>query len=193
LNRDNLLFLILGTLAGFILGFMGFEWMSDNQPQRLVHGGDTTAAAPPPPTAGGGGPMPAVAQLQQYVAENPDDADAVMELANMNFQIRNWSRAEELYAHYVELRPESPGALSDLGICQRNQGNFEGAVATLDRALAIDPDNWLAQYNKLIIVGIDLQDYAAAEGLIASLKAQRPDDPDLGRLVAELEKRQAAG
>lgn len=193
MNRDNFLFLTLGTLAGFILGFMGFELMSDNQPQRLVHGDDTIAEAPAPPTGGGGGPMPAVAQLRQYVAENPEDADAVMELANMNFQIQNWSRAEELYAQYVKLRPESPDVLSDLGICQRNQGKFQGAVETFDQALALDPDNWLAQYNKLIVVGIDLQDYPAAEALIATMQALRPDDPDLGRLVAELERRQAAG
>ena len=193
MNRDNVLFLILGTLAGFILGFMGFEVMSDNQPQRLVHGGDTVAQRPAPPPSGGGGPMLEVQRLRQHVAENPEDADAVLELASMNFQINNWSRAEALYTQYVKLRPESPDTLSDLGICQRNQGNFQGAVETFDRALALDPKNWLAQYNKLIVVGIDLQDYSAAQVLIASLQAQRPGDPELGQLVAELERRQAAG
>jgi tetratricopeptide (TPR) repeat protein len=195
LNRDNFLFLTLGALAGFIIGFMAFEVMQERQPQRLVHGeGGPVAEAPPAaPPANGGAPMMAqVEALRQRVAENPEDAEAVMELANMNFQIRNWSRAAELYAQYLELRPDSPGALSDLGICRRNQGDFDGAIEAFDRALALEPDHWLAQYNKLIVLGIDLGDYPAAEALIAAMEAQRPQDPDLGRLVAELERRQAA-
>jgi tetratricopeptide (TPR) repeat protein len=200
LNRDNVLFVLMGLMAGFILGFMTFEMMSDRQPQRLVHG-DEAQATPGPPggggagggAAGGGAPaMGMVEELRQRIAANPEDADAVGRLAELHFQISDWKQAAELYARYQELRPGNPEVLTTLGFSHRNLGQFEEAVAAFDQALEVQPDHWGAQYYKAVVLGIDLKDFPAAEAIIADMRRQDPDAQDLARLVQELEKRQAA-
>ncbi|MCB1056972.1 MAG: tetratricopeptide repeat protein [Acidobacteria bacterium] len=209
MNRDNLLYLVIGVLAGFIAGYLLEERMAEVQPPLRVHGateatGEPSAAGGGPMTGGGGAAAPqpgagsgpavaAVRQLQERVAQNPDDADAVLGLANANFDISNWTRAIELYEHYLELRPDDADVLSDLGICYRAQGDFDDAVASFDKALAKDPDHWLARFNKAIVLGIDEGNLDAADQVVAEMRALRPDAPDLQRLEAELDRRRSAG
>lgn len=206
MNRDNLLFLVIGVLVGFITGYLLEEQMAEIQPPLRVHGATeatgvpSTAGMPPgagpgaaAPGGGGGPAVAAVRQLQERVNQNPDDADAVLGLANANFDISNWSRAVELYERYLELKPGDADVLSDLGICYRAQGDFASAMASFDKAIAIQPDHWLARFNKAIVLGIDQGDLDAAGKVVAEMREMRPDAPDLKRLEAELERRRNAG
>lgn len=203
MTKDHLLTLIIGVLVGFIGGYMIHERMAEVHPQPRVHGAAEAAATPPPqgprpglinaPSGAGGAPNAMVRQLQERIQQNPADADAVLRLANLNFDIANWSRSRDLYLRYLELRPEQPDVLSDLGICHRNLGEFDKALSTFDRALAVAPDHWLSRFNKAIVLGIDLGDYDAAEVVVAELKEIRPDAAELDRLAQELSRRRAAG
>src|SRR6186997_170013 len=49
-------------------------------------GGDGLAGAGGP----GGPPMAEILRLREQVEKNPNDADAVLTLANLNYDIRNW-------------------------------------------------------------------------------------------------------
>ncbi len=201
MTKDHLLTLIIGVLVGFIGGYMIHERMAEVHPQPRVHGGTAAAAAPPAGSPrsnltnapGGGAPNAVVQQLQERLRKNPSDAEAILELANLNFDISNWSRSRDLYLQYLELQPGQPDTLSDLGICHRNLGEFDQALAAFDRALAQAPDHWLSRFNKAIVLGIDLGDYDAAEVVVAELQEIRPDAPELARLAEELQRRRAAG
>ena len=136
MTRDNGLFLVIGLLAGFIGGYLVHEEMAARQPPRIVPsvaaattGGSNpatggTAAAP----AGGatGAPMMAeITRLKQLIQQNPNDADAIVTLANLHFDIQDWGAARELYERYDKLKPGNPDVITDLGVCFSGQGDFK--------------------------------------------------------------------
>src|SRR4051794_34147789 len=167
MSKDNLLFLRGGILVGFVTAYLFFEAMAARQPPRLTPqmraqivsgeegggamgapageapagGGQANAAA----AAGGQGGGPAMAEVQQlrdYVAKNPNDADAVHKLADLNAQIQNWQRAQELYAHYLELKPNDPEVMTDLGLTYRGTGKFDQALTEFRQVQKVAPDHW---------------------------------------------------
>lgn len=201
--RDHLLFLVAGLMIGFILAYAAFESIGSQQPARRAPGaaepatGAGGAGQPPTETAPGGANfgMEQVQQLSAFVQANPDNAEAVLQLANMNFDIRNWSRAVELYERYVTLEPESPelpDVLSDLGICYRSQGQFQEALEAFDRAQVLSPDHWESLFNEVVVHAFDLGDFEAAEEGLERLRELSPDHPDVERLSEAVEQRRQA-
>lgn len=195
MNRDNVLFTVIGILTGFISGYVLHESMAARQPQRRVVVEGVTAP-PAAPSAGGAtnspsatGAMEEVQRLRKYVNENPQDADAVQMLANMNYDIQNWSRASDLYRRYLELRPDDPDTMTDLGATLRNQGQIEQALEQFRKVQDLAPEHWQARYNEVLILAFDLNDAQAARGALDKLKSLEPQNPDVERLEAELEKR----
>ena len=193
MNRDNALFLLFGVLCGFIVAYMVFDRTQSLHPQPRIHGEESAASAPATGgaagPAAGGAPMQVVQELRERVAKDPNDAVAVLDLANMNFDISNWKRAQELYEQYLSLRPGAADVYSDLGICLRAQGEYVEALGAFDTALEQDPDHWYARFNKAIVLGIDQGNIPAAEEALARLREIRPEAPELARLAEELAKR----
>ncbi len=218
MNKDNLLFATIGILFGFVAGFLLQEVMAARQPPRRLPGdasalsaaqgaGAGDAAAPPgaaggeaaAAAAGGGGQgqpgMPAMAEIQKlraYVEQHPDDADAVLQLANLNFDIQNWPRARDLYTHYLELRPKQPNTLTDLGITYRQLKDYDRALDLFSQAQKIDPAHWQSRFNAVIVLAFDLKRYDDAQSALAELKKLQPANPDVQRLAAEVDKQKKA-
>lgn len=196
MNRNDALFLVIGLLVGFIAGYLMQEVMAERQPPRLVHGDGTAATAAPSP--GGPGASPTGAQeakldeirsLEAYVQANPDDADALLRLANLSFDLESWARCVEMYERYLELRPETPDLLSDLGVCYRGVGQLDRAVALFDRAHEIDPDHWQSRFNEAVVEGLDRRNFDAAERLLEELRALQPGNQQVERLAEEIARR----
>lgn len=201
MTRDNLLFTVIGVLFGFISGYFLQEVVAEHQPPRFPPAAVAAAGAPggapvgPAPAAGGGaaGPMPEIAQLMAYVAQNPNDADAVLTLANANYDIKNWSRAAQLYQQYLALVPGSPDILTDLGVATRQLGDFEGALGYFDQAQALAPEHFPSRFNEVVVLAFDLGDFAAARVLLSEMRTMQPGNADVERLAVEVERRAAAG
>lgn len=212
LNKDNLLFVLVGILIGFVSGYLLFEAMALRQPPRIAAGQVTPGSAPPAggmgqggpaapgapgapagdPAAGGGPAMAEIQQLRARVEQNPNDADAVLQLAYMNFQIQNWLRAQELFEQYLKLRPNDPNATTDLGISYLQTNQFEKAVEVFRRAHQIAPEYWQAYFNEVIgLASAGRMDEAAQ--VMTQLQKMQPSNPDVQRLGAELERRRTAG
>lgn len=219
MNKDNLIFAVIGVLAGFIAGYLMHEVVASRQPPRLTPelraqivmpgedpaagpadnrvsdvapgtGGDTAAGAP---AMGAGGPGNAeVAKLRAYVAEHPEDADAVLQLANLNFDIRNWMRAEELYRQYLKLRPDDANVMTDLGISYRESKKFTEALAQFDQAQKLSPSHWQAYYNEAVVLAFDLKRYEDADRVMAELQKLQPGNPDVAKLQEAISKQRAA-
>jgi tetratricopeptide (TPR) repeat protein len=210
-SKDNLLFALAGLLLGFVSSYLMFEAMSARQPPRRAPGapfaGEAAGAAAAMPGAEGAGEaagaagaeaqgtppgMEEIRKLRDYVAEHPDDADAVLQLANLNYNIQNWARARDLYTQYLKLRPDQPDVLTDLGITYRETGDPKGALRFFDRAQQVAPDHWQSRFNEVVVLAFDLEDYAAAEQELVELKRLQPANQDVARLEAEVAKRKAA-
>ena len=200
MSRDNALSVVIGILVGFIAGYLLHEVMAARQPPRLVHGeaGAVAAAGPGGPPAGGPAGTEAEARmteirsLELYLAENPDDAEAVLRLANLSWSVESWGRCVEMFERYLELRPESPGLLSDLGICYRSLGRLDRALELFDRAQRLDPDHYESRFNEAVVLGFDQREFEAAERVIEELRALRPDDPRVEALAEEIARRRSA-
>lgn len=215
MNKDNLTFWVVGLLVGFIAGYMMHEVMASRQPPRLTpelraqialegqpaQMGETPslgAGAAPPPAAGDGavpasGPMNQEVQaLRDYVEKNPNDAEAVRRLADMNFDIRNWPRAQELYQHYLTLQPEDPGVMTDLGISFRETKQFDQALAQFQKARAIQPDHWQAYYNEVVVLAFDLRRVDEANQLLGRLQQLQPGNPEIAKLADAVAKQRNA-
>ncbi len=209
MNRNNVLFLVIGILIGFLAGYFLQEEIAKVQPVRRIAGSDTGAAtAAPPgaprmpaapgaaPAAGamGGGPVAGeVIELQQRITDNPDDAEAVLGLARLNLQISNWERAAELLQRYLELEPESPNELVDLAVVQRTLAQYDEALSSLDRALELAPDHWVAYYNKAVVLIVDLQRLDDAALVVETMQEMRPEDQDVQALASELTRLRSEG
>lgn len=208
MNKDHVLFLVIGLLGGFLLGYVGHEVMASRQPAPAsVAGAGNPAGSPAlggpgmpaPPMGGGanaqgGGPaMEQVQQLRAYVEKNPNDARAVRDLANLNYDIGNWQRAAELYEQFLKLVPDEVDVMTDLGACLRNLGKPAEALAVLRGAKSKAPEHWQARYNEVLILGFDLGRMDEAAVAAAELKKLQPNNPDVVRLADEIDRRRAAG
>lgn len=205
MNKDNLLFALAGLLLGFVSSYLLFEAMTVRQPARRQAGATATAPAGAMPGGEGaqtpgaeagaqsGAPsMEEIQRLRDHVAANPDDAPAVLQLAHLNFEIQNWARARDLYTQYLKLRPDEPDVLSDLGVAYRELGEPQEALRLFDRAQELQPDHWQSRFNEVIVLALDLENYDAAEAVIAELKRLQPGNQDVERLEAEVLRRKAA-
>lgn len=202
MNRDNYLFIVIGVLVGFIAGYLLQEVMVERQPPRLVHGDDT--AAPPAAAGAAGGQAASDAEarmrgmveemrgLESYLAENPEDAEATLRLGTLSIEVGNWAGCVQALERYVELRDETPDLLSDLGICYSGIGNDRRAIELFDRAQEIEPGHWQSRFNEAMVLGLEMEDFAAADRVIEELRELRPDDPQVDRLVQEIERRRSA-
>ena len=195
--KDHVLFLVIGLLGGFLLGYVSHEVMASRQPapaQVVATNPPASAALPANGAGSSSGPaMEQVQKLRAYVEKNPNDAQAVRELANLNFDISNWQRASELYQQYLGLAPDDPDVMTDLSACLRNLGKPAEALAILQRAKQVAPKHWQARYNEILILGIDLGRLDEASVAAIELKKLEPTNQDVSRLAEEIERRRGAG
>lgn len=133
--------------------------------------------------------MEAIQRLRQRLEENPNDASAVRQLADMNYNIQNWSRAAELYERFLELQPDDVNAMTDLGACYRATGDPARALELFRRVREREPDHWQSRFNEIIVLAFDLGDLAAADEQMAELRKLAPGNSDVERLAEEIAKR----
>ena len=195
--------MLVGLLAGFIAGYLVHDAMAVRQPPRLPAGaagqfaaGEVPAGGGAAPGAAAGNPMAPMAEIQrlrEHIEKNPNDADAILVLANLNFDIRSWERARELYSRHLELKPGSPDVLTDLGVTYRELGQHQEALELFDQAQKLQPNHWQSLYNQIVVYAFDLRDFPVAEKLLVELRRLQPDNPSVAELATEVARRRAAG
>ncbi len=93
----------------------------------------------------------------------------------------------------LQANPRQPTVLNQLGIVQRQQGQFEKAREAYEAAIALDPSASAPQMNLAILFDLYLGDNAKALALYQRcLELSPADAPTLGRWVAELKTRKPA-
>jgi adenylate cyclase len=84
----------------------------------------------------------AIKEGERAISMDPNDADAYVALAGALSLAGKPAKAVELILHAMRLNPFSPPSyLYELGLAQLGLGQFENAAATLERAIALNPDD----------------------------------------------------
>jgi tetratricopeptide (TPR) repeat protein len=167
-------------------GAPGGAPMGGGEAQAAAAGVAGAAADPAAGAAaanGGTPPMAEIQKLRDYVQKNPNDLEALRKLADLNFDIQNWQRAQELYTHYLELKPKDTDVMTDLGITYRGLRQFDKALDMFHQAKKLDPNHWQSDYNEVVVLAFDLKKTAQANQVLAELRKMQPANPDVAKLA----------
>ena len=137
MTRDNLLFAIIGILLGFIGGFLLASNISQREAaMRSGAGSAQTQNLPPnhPPVAGdqttGDGGQQMLASVQtamKQARENPNDFDAQVTAAKLQYQIQRYDQAIEYLLAANKVKPTDWDVLAMLGVANLDAGHFDAA------------------------------------------------------------------
>lgn len=106
--------------------------------------------------------------------------------ADRLYDQEKWAEARDAYVRYLKANPKQVDVISDLGVCYRALGDLQNAVKELDRALSIDPSHFPALYNKIIVLGYDLNRKPEARELLVKLRTLQPENEQVDRLAEAL-------
>lgn len=99
-----------------------------------------------------------ILQLEQYLEQNPKDAEALAQLGHLFFDSNQVKNAIDAYEKALVIEPEKTGIITDLGVMYRRNKQPQKAIEAFDRAISIDPSFEIARFNKGIVLLHDLND-----------------------------------
>jgi len=193
MTRDNIVFSTCGLLLGLIIGsFLIGPKLAQSKLAGAPEVALSGAPAPPPATAASApanqDQMALVRQqlegLKQKIAANPNDFDSLVQLGNMYSDVAKFPQAIEYYERALKVR-EDTNVRTDLGICLKESGRLDDALAQFKRVANDNPQSWQALYNLIIIDG-QMKRFDEARADLVKLKQLRPNDPDVAKLEAAL-------
>ncbi len=111
------------------------------------------------------------------LAKDPKDIEALIFIANANFDIQRFEKAQEFYLRALEIDPDNLHVRTDLASAYRNLGNSHQAVIALQAVLARNPNHEVALYNLGIILLQDQNDQDGAAEAWERLVRLNPNDP----------------
>lgn len=196
MTRDNLLFGIIGILLGFIAGFL----LAGNITQReaatranpqSAQSGQMPANHPPiggdQGTNGEGGQqmLASVQTAMKQARENPNDFDAQVTAAKLEYQIGRYDQAIEYLLAANKIKPTDFDTLAMLGVANLDAGHFDASEKWYKAALAIKPND-MPVLDGLCATLLSKGDAKAAEEQINKLAKVDPNNQDLPQFREKL-------
>ncbi len=192
MNKDNLMFAIIGLLLGFIIGFMVHSVLSQRESAPRGPMQQTQSMPPNHPPVGGdqagdtGQQMLASVQTAMKQArENPNDFEAQVTAAKLEYQIQRFDQAIEYLLAANKIKPTDFDTLAMLGEANMDAGHFDAAEKWYRAALLKKPDD-ITLTDALCFVLVGKGDAKAAEVAINKLAKLDPTDQDLPQLRDKL-------
>jgi tetratricopeptide (TPR) repeat protein len=152
MNKENTLFGIVGLLLGLIIGFM----FANNVNQKALV---TTTTAPAaavkqnpnmpeghPDISGNTNPsqaasMPQVQAAIEKAKQEPDNFEAQMKAAEVNYQIEAYDKAVEYLKQANKIKPDDYETIVNLGNATFDSGNYTEAEKWYASALEKKPED----------------------------------------------------
>jgi len=192
MTRDNLLFVIIGVLFGFIVGFLFASTMN----QRYGPGAPTALSsgqipADHPPVGAnaatqnpGGMQAEVTAQLEKARSE-PKNFEAQVKAAELYYQIQRYDPAIEFLLKANQLKPDDYQTLVALGLVNLDAGHYDVAEKWYRAALLKKNDD-VVTLAGLAAATLGKGDAKAAEVAIANLEKVDPTSQDLPQFKDKL-------
>jgi len=193
MKRETIIF----TACGFLLGLtLGSFVIGPKIASSKLAGAPVVAESAPvetssaPATTATGNPMGAVMQqlasLKEAVAKNPKDADALAQLGDMYMQAAKFPQAAEYLERALAVRDDAAMRM-DLGICYKQTNQPQKALTEFQRSASMAPDQWQPLFYEAVTL-MEMQRMDEARAIAAKVQKMRPDDSDVQKLVATLNK-----
>jgi tetratricopeptide (TPR) repeat protein len=207
MTRDNLLFAIIGILLGFIAGFLlaGNITQRDAAQRAAVTSVQGSQNLPPnhPPVGGdqaagqgaagqGGQQMLETVQVAMKQArENPNDFDAQVKAADMEYQIQRFDQAIEYLLAANKVKPDDAMVLAMLGQVNMDAKHYDAALKWYKAALTKKPDDETTLDGYCFVL-LQTGDAKAAEQSINKLAKLNSSNPDLAQFRSKLDELKSA-
>jgi Flp pilus assembly protein TadD len=191
MNRENILFAIIGLLLGFIVGFMFASSMSQKATQTQTASASQNLPSDHPPVGAAQSGMDPAAMREQVTAQiekartEPNNFDAQIKAAELYYQIQRYDQAIEYLLKANTLKPTDYETVAGLGIVNSQAGHFDQAEKWFRAALKMKPDD------ERVLTGLadtTLQkgDAKAAQDAIAQLEKAYPSSQELAGFKEKL-------
>ena len=192
MNRDNLLFTIIGLLLGFIVGFMFAS--SITQREATSSPSARTQALPPDHPATGDGQQTTPGQMQAEVTaaldqarKEPNNFEAQLKAAELYYRINRFDDAIGYLVKANQLRPDDYETVATLGVVNLDAGHYETAEKWYKAALLKKPDD-VRVLAGICVVNLQQGKVKESEDAIAKLAKADPNSEDLSRFREQLNK-----
>jgi len=184
------LFLLLGFAIGF--GVL-YTWTKQRAPDKVramplsvdpnVPTDLSAARESAPPVD-----MARVQELSAKIKQNPRDFDSIVELANLNFDQKNYGDAVKLYKTALEVRPDALNVRTDMGTAMFYQERFDDAIAEFQQVLQSDPKNAQALFNLGVTMLHGKNDPKRALEYWERMIATNPNHPQAAFVKEQIQK-----
>jgi tetratricopeptide (TPR) repeat protein len=192
MTKDNLMFAIIGLLLGFILGFMVHSVLSQRESAPRGPMQQTQSIPPNHPPVGvdqggdtGQQMLASVQTAMKQARENPNDFEAQLTAAKLEYQIQRYDQAIEYLLAANKLKPTDFDTLGMLGVANMDAGHFDAAEKWYRAALLKKPDD-MPVLDGLCAVLLSKGDAKAAEEAINKLGKIDPTNQDLAQFRGKL-------
>ena len=188
MNRENLLFAVIGLLLGFIVGFM---FASSRATQMQMATASQNLPADHPPIGGQSGGMDPAAMREQVTAQiakarnEPQNFDAQVQAANLFYQIQRYDQAIEFLLKANQIKPTDYETVATLGLVNLDAGHYDQAEKWYRAAIKMRSDDERTAAG-LAAATLGKGDAKAAEDAIAQLEKLNPSSADLPQFKQKL-------
>ena len=192
MTRENILFAIIGTLLGFIVGFMLASSMSQRNAMQQAAASSQTMPADHPPVGAQqqGAPDPQAVREQvtaslEKARNEPKNFEAQIKAAELYYQIQRYDQAIEYLLKANQLQPTDYRTVTLLGMVNLDAGQYDSAVQWYRAAMKMKSDDVMV-LSGLAAATLEKGDAKAAEDAIAQLEKVSPSSVDLPQFKEKL-------
>jgi tetratricopeptide (TPR) repeat protein len=175
MKSESIVFAIAGMCFGILLGWVIATQHALPAPQP--------AAPQPAQTAASAQTAPAldegrVQALKTIITSDPQNEEALVQLANTYFDAEQWNDAIEWYERALKVNPNNPNTSTDLGVSYFYTNRPDHALAQFDHSLKLDPRHTKTMLNKGIVLAFGKEDLKAATEEWKKTVELAPDSPE---------------
>lgn len=144
INKENILFCIVGLLGGVIIGFMFANSMNQKAMLQAGQANQQMAGFPSGhPNIGDtqGGSIPEVQAAIDTARAEPQNFDAQIKAAEMYYQIQRFDGAVEFLEQARKIKPDDYNTIVNLANAYFDSNKYEEAEKTYQLAIEKKPDD----------------------------------------------------
>lgn len=183
MNKENVLFSLVGVGFGLFFGFVFVAW-ANQRAQSPPRAASQQAADGQQSSADD-------AAAIKRAQENPNDFDAQMQAARAYYEAQRYDESLHLLLHANELQPDNSEPVIALGDVNADAGNYKAAEKWYTAALVKNPDdaNVRANLGRLFLIS-EQPDYdRAITELRRALQTDPRNEPSLQFLAYALARK----